>query len=849
MKSKLASINRFFENIPDILRQHRLKIVLVYLFIIVLLGYGLTGLKFDMSMESWFKTDDPVVIAFNKFRENFGSDDAVYIVYKAKDGDIFSEKSLRAVTEIQEALLNATLDLTEGESSILNHIISVKTIVNASFMDVEGDTLISREFIGKNIPVNQEIREQIRKQALKHKAYPLLYVSQNSQYGGIFIRTDFGTIPEDGASDNSFEDESADFFEEPDDSIPAESQTMDNSTTKFKKTSLMEYTEFSQQLDEIISKTKYVEDLEIYSVGNPNLMDVFNDILNIELSYIFLATIFLIFLILYILFRSLSAVVWPIFLVILTLIITLGILGWASTTMSLMFSMIVLMVLVIGVADSVHILSGYLFFRRKNIDHEAALRATYKKSGLACLLTSITTSIGLLSMLFTPIPPIGVFGTSAALGVMIAFLFTVFLLPLLLDIWHPISKKQETNLDKKSTPIVQKLLSKIEPFAYGQPKTILFIFTCIAAVSIYGLSQVKVNTNMVEVIKEGHPYRTAISLVDKTMGGTQSMEIHLRFDQQDALKDPLVLNRMDEFQEYLKNRQSHFVVRANSLVDVVKNSFQVLNENREDQYIIPQERAMLEQTLFLFDSANVDDRRLLVSDDYQQGHISVRLYNYGSIKYLNFFTEVENQIKVTFDPLREKYPGMKVTLTGGLSMMMKLVDYMSWAQIQSFGISLVIISIVLLFVFGSLKIGFIAMLPNIFPVLVTFGTMGILGISLDGDTLIIAPLVIGIAVDDTIHFMSHFRAHFAECGKVIESIVGSLQEAGQAIVFSTVILVCGFMTMVFSTHVGMSNFAYLSAIAFVSALAADLFLLPSLCVLILKNAPKKVGSTQVVSNR
>jgi len=840
MKTKLVVINQFFESIPDVLRQHRLKIGLMYILITVFLAIGLNGLKFDMSMESWFKASDPVTIAFNKFRQSFGSDDAVYIVYKAKDGDIFSEQSLRAVTEIQEALLNATTDLKEGETSILDHIVDVKTIVNASFMDVDGDTLISRDFIGENIPINKVSREKVRKQALEHKEYPLLYLSQNSQYGGIFIRTDFGTIPEDETSQATFDDESEAFFDDSEDETISASEIMDDTVITYKKTSLMEYTTFSKQLAEIISNTKYVKDLEIYSVGNPNLMGVFNDILNIELSYIFLATILIIFIVLYLLFRSFSAVVWPIFLVILTLVLTLGILGWASITMSLMFSMVVMMVLVIGVADSVHILSGYLFFRHQNMDHENALRATYKKSGLACLLTSITTSIGLLSMLFTPIPPIGVFGASAALGVMVAFFLTVFLLPLLLDIWHPISKKQEKKLNYQSGHIVQHILSKVEPLTYGRPKTVLFIFGCVAAVCIYGVSQVKVNSNMVEVIKEGHPYRTAISLVDKMMGGTQSMEIHLSFDQQDALKDPMVLNRMDEVQEYLKKQQSHFVVRATSLVDVVKNSFQVLNENRDEMYVIPQKRAMLEQTLFLFDSANVDDRRLLVSDDYQQGHISVRLYNYGSIEYLDFFDEVEQELKRVFDPLKEKYPEMKVTLTGGLAMMMKLIDYMSWAQIQSFGISLIIISVVLLFVFGSLKMGFIAMLPNVFPVLVTFGTMGIFGISLDGDTLIIAPLVIGIAVDDTIHFMSYFRAHFAESGDVIQSIVVSLKEAGQAIIFSTVILVCGFMTMVFSTHVGMSNFGYLSAIAFISALLADLFLLPSLCVLLQKDTPQKV---------
>ncbi|MBT6500635.1 MAG: MMPL family transporter, partial [Deltaproteobacteria bacterium] len=237
------------------------------------------------------------------------------------------------------------------------------------------------------------------------------------------------------------------------------------------------------------------------------------------------------------------------------------------------------------------------------------------------------------------------------------------------------------------------------------------------------------------------------------------------------------------------------------------------------------------QTLFLFDSANPDDRQLLVTDDYREGRIAVRLYNYGSIAYLDFLKEVKQKISELFDPLKSDFPGIEVQITGGLALMMQMIDYISWSQIQSFGLALIVISILLLFVFGSLKLGLIALIPNIFPVLMTFGTMGLLGIPLDGDTLIIAPIVIGIAVDDTIHFLSHFRVELSESGKITDAIVLSIKEVGQAISFSTIILVLGFLTLTVSTHMGMARFGYLTAIAFISALLADLLLLPALCYL------------------
>ncbi|MBT6614108.1 MAG: MMPL family transporter [Deltaproteobacteria bacterium] len=833
MQKLFLKINQVFEKMPDKTRQNRWKIWIGFLLILIVIAAGLPRLKFDMSMESWFRKSDPVAVAFNLFRDSFGGDDSVYIVYRAKDGDIFSEKSLRAVKKIQEDILNATLEIEEGKESILEHILDVKTLINVSYMDVQDDTLISRDFIGDNIPTDEAAREHLRKQALTHKDYPLFYLSKDSQYGGIYIRTDFGAIPVDSEQESGAESEKSGFDQSIQISNTADTGLSKRIPPRFKNTEMGEYAEFTNELLKIVRTSEFAEDLELYPVGNPVLMNLFNEILNIEMSYIFLATLLLIFLILYILFRSWSAVIWPISIVILTTILTLGLMGWLNATMSMMFSLLTMLILVVGVADAVHIFSGYLFFRRRELDHQTALRAVYKKSGFACLLTSVTTSLGLLAMVIVPIPPIALFGVSAAIGVLTAFALTVFILPLMLDIWHPISKKQEAKLTVASSrqSWIQRYLDWLAPLSQRYPRRIVLIFLIIGCVATFGLLQVKVDSNMVEIIRKGHPYPTAVLLIDKVMGGTQSMEVHLGFRKMDALKDPRVLNAMEKLQQYLESQQGHFVVKTDSLVNVVKNSYQVLNENRPEMYIIPQDRPSLEQTLFLFDSANPDDRQLLVTDDYREGRIAVRLYNYGSIAYLDFLKEVKQKISELFDPLKSDFPGIEVQITGGLALMMQMIDYISWSQIQSFGLALIVISILLLFVFGSLKLGLIALIPNIFPVLMTFGTMGLLGIPLDGDTLIIAPIVIGIAVDDTIHFLSHFRVELSESGKITDAIVLSIKEVGQAISFSTIILVLGFLTLTVSTHMGMARFGYLTAIAFISALLADLLLLPALCYL------------------
>ncbi len=824
MKNILGRITDFFEQLPDFLRAHRIPVWIGIVAIVAFLASGLPP-RLEMTMESWFEDDDPAVEAFMKYREAFGSDDTVYIVYKAKDGDIFSEKSLAALAAVHEELNAATLDAVEDDTSMLSHILEIKSLINVSYMEVDGDSLVSRDFLGEELPKTEAAREFRRKEALEHKDYPLFYLSENSQYGGIYIRTDLGSISEDEGElfeESGFvESEEAVFSDS-----PAEAGTADN-----RKTEMGEYAKFCNEINAILQKPEYTDHLDFYPVGNPVIMKFFYHVLTIELTYIMAATMLLILVTLFYLFRSFSAVFWPILVVALSLVCTLGLVSWLGLVMNMMVQLLVMIVLVIGVADSIHILSGYVYFRKLQYDHRAALRAVLRKSGFACMLTSLTTSAGLLAMSFVPIPPIAVFGYSAAMGVTIAFLFSVILLPLLLDIWHPISKKQEERIaaDQEKTPLVQKLLRKIEGASFQYHKTILVVFFVIGVIAVYGLTRVKVNSNMVELIKESHPIHVAHVLVDKVMGGTQNLEIYLDFRQTDALKDPSVLNAMESLQSYLLEEHPKFVVRAESLVNVVKNTYQVLNEDREEMYIIPQQKDTLSQTLFLFDNANREDRQLLVTDDYSIGHIAIRLKNYGSIEYLEFFNDVQNKTNEIFDPLKRDYPQMETNVTGSMALMMKLIDYMSWSQIQSFGLALIVITLMLLFIFGSPKVGLMGMIPNLFPVMITFGSMGFFNIPLDADTLIIAPIVIGIAVDDTIHFLTHFRTEMLESGKVYTAITKSIREVGQAISFTTIILVLGFSTQLVSAHKGIAHFGILTAIAFISAWLADLFLLPALC--------------------
>ena len=809
----LESLNRGFAALPARLLARKRSVWVTTIALAVAMGLGASRLEFDMTMESFFVEDDPVRLLHERFKETFGSDEGVYIVYAAKDGDVLSPASLEAVRSIQQVLLRGDEQVGAEDAAQLARIMEVTTLINASYLEVDGDVLVSRDFV-ETIPETAEAREALRSAALAHEQYPRFYLSNDSKYGGIFIRTDLGLASGDAVARlELFEDEAGA------DAEPASSIS--------EPVEMAEYAAFARAITRVTARPEHTETLDFYPVGNPILMAFFNDALTAELEGLFAGALFIMMAVLAVLFRSASAVVWPLAIISSTAIFTLGLLGWLRVEVSEMVSVLVILILVVGIADSVHILSGYLHWRREGRAHLEALEQTYRKSGLACLLTSVTSALGMLSLGFVPLPPIQAFGVSAALGILFAFLFTIVLLPLMLDLWPPLPKRDARG-PREPSPRIQRVLGSLEPIATRWSHAVILAFAAVGVVAAYGVARVEVDTNVVEIIRPGLPIREAHEIVDRVMGGTQGMEIYLDFGTTDALKDPAVLGAMEAMQRWLEAKHPDFVVRTDSLVDVVKDTFRSLNEDRADMYRVPQDATTLAQTLLLFELANPEDREQLTPEDYSEARINVRLFNYGSSAYVEFFEEVQRHAEETFAPLAVAYPQLEVGITGSLPLLMTMSDYIGRAQLESFGLVLIVVTVLLLLVFGSARAGLVAMVPNVYPVLITFGAMGLWGLPLDADTLIIAPLVIGIAVDDTIHFITHYRAFLLETGDVRHALASTIREVGQAITFTSVILVLGFLVLTSSIHQGMANFGLLIGVAMASALLADLLLLPAL---------------------
>lgn len=782
-------------------------------------------MNIDMALESFFLESDPVKITYQRFREHFGSDEFIYLVYRAKDGDVFSRQSLDALKKVHTALETAVETQGNDTDSPFRHVTDVKSLIDISYLEASGDTLRARKFVSGAPHETNDEREVLRKQALEHPSYVPSITNSGTDFAVIIIETDLGATPLDSSSTVGSGEPVGD------DAILSdgfESEDSDNpEVIEFARADFWEYQSITSALLEGLKASRTADALVFHPVGNPMVMKFFADVFTTEVSILTGLSIAMILIVLLVLFRSFLSIAGALIIVTAALFWTLGICGWVGVPMTLMITIIIFLTLTVGVSDTVHILSGYQYLRFEGLDHRDAMREVFRTSGLACFLTSITTVVGLIALLIVPVVPLKVFGIFSASGVFLAFVFTMIVIPVVL---RENSFRKTTVSASKAHPI-QRLIAKMEPLVYKRPLAVSIVFLIVSGVFAYGVFQIRVDTNLQQLISKRNVIHQDMATVENHMGGTMNMEILVESGVEDAMKDPRLLSAMSELQSYLEESHSQFIVSTYSLADSVKESFKALNESREEFYRIPDTRDMLAQTLLLFEGAAYDDRIRLVTDDYANGRISVRIRNRGSYAYAGFFKEVNQKIRDLTESLKSEYPKLNVTVTGGFALTMNLSDFVSWSQIRSFSLALGVISFLFIFVFRSIKGGLVSIIPNLFPILVSFGLMGFIGFRLDLDTLLVAPIAIGIAVDDTIHFLSRYRLEMRDHGHTRRAIRNTFREVGQAMIFTSLILSAGFLMFTLSQHNGLSHFGLLSSVAIFSAVVADLFFLPRLCML------------------
>ena len=790
---------------------------MLYVILMSFLAAGIPRFAFSWANDDMFGKDDPVQISLDRIKDLFGGTVTLGMVYKPVDGELFSARSLGALKNIHDVLDAESARGENDPENSLRFLTEVESLINTSFTEVDRDSIRFRDFIGDELPQNAEQSRLLREQALDEPEYPRVLLSDNMEYGMLVLRTNLDAVP---LVDNELD--ALEGFDE------NELEGQDEQEPQFVENGLVDYADFEKQVWRLLSEERFSKDLVFMHPGWGAFYQ--NDVWAVEYQRALLISLIVSLLLTWLLLGSLRAVIWPILIFVSSIVGVLGLAGWTGWPIDLSLYIAFGLVSVAAIADVVHVLSGYLFFHQQGKQHSEVMRSVFSKTALACLLTSITTAIGVFSLFFIKLRVIQTMGLLSGIGVMFAFLLTIFLLPVLLN-WFP-PRPPKSNEKPKVTlllRVVKHLLNGIERVSTEYPKGVIVLFAAAGLLLILGIARIEIDTVFSEYYPPESPVRKTINLIDEQFLGTGNMEILLETETEGVFRDPEMLFALEEVKQWIETSYPKLVTHNWTLNNQLKQTHRKLNENREEYYTVPDNPQLVSQLLVLIEGGDYENLERLVSLDYANARMSISLKTIGSKKSVELLKVVQPGIEKILLPLKERYPELKVTLTGGVGAWARVFDAISWSQIQSFGLAFLIISLIMFGIFGSVKLGLVAILPNTFPMLTVFGLMGWLDFNLDITTLMTAPIIIGIAVDDTIHFITHYRLSLLKGASISEAIHATLHEVGQAIIFTTLILMSIFLFFIPVSHVGVSRFSILAVIAVFSALLADLFLLPALC--------------------
>jgi len=510
-------------------------------------------------------------------------------------------------------------------------------------------------------------------------------------------------------------------------------------------------------------------------------------------------------------FRRLSGMFLSIAIVVFTFIIVLAVQVLLGYKLNNFTANMPVFVIAIGIADATHLFWIYMIAKKKGLDNHEAIHYTMEKNFLPIFLTSMTTAVGFASLGISEIVPIRTLGIATANAAVLAFVLTIFFMPALLAILNPNIKPE-----KQEQKQISSIPSKYADFIIKNDKKILLFCISVAIIMGLGLVRLKVDSNTVRYFDEDIPFRKTVNFIQKNLTGPMTYEIVIDSKSKDGAKKPDFMRSVEKFQKQYKEKFAD-IRHTSSLVDVVKKFAEVINHKKE----IPENENLIAQYLLLYsfslpqgmeinDKIDVDERylRLTASVDVVDTSLDLKMIKWAEDWWKN--------------------TPYTATVNGQTAMFAYMQHDVTNTLIQSIALAIVVVSVMMFFIFRNIKMIPFFITPNVLPIVLVIGIMGWLGINIDIGVAISGAIIIGVAVDDTIHFLVKYKEARVKGYNFRDSLAYIIQYAGLAIIFTTVILSTAFMIFAFSQFNPNVNFGIITAIALVIAVIVDLFMLPSM---------------------
>ncbi|HEY2991664.1 MAG TPA: MMPL family transporter [Methylomirabilota bacterium] len=715
-------------------------------------------IEMDTSAESFMVEKDPARAFYEEAKRKFGSDNLTVVLVKADD--VFAPAALRAVKRLSDAL--------EGLDGV-SRVESLTTVKN-----IRGDdgALNTDPLIGRDIPSDPAALAAIRADALGNRVFVPNLVAPDGRATAVVAYT------AGGAHFNRH---------------------------------------FTQEVERLIAQVT-TPGLRIFQMGEPFAKTTYASYIERDQLTLIPLSIAVLLLVLFLAFRTLEGMLIPLITGVVSIVWTVGIMALIGIPLNAMTAAVPSLLIAIGFTEDVHMVAAYEELVAHGLDKLTAIRTMLRESGLPLLVTSATTVLGFLTLVFTDITGLVQFGWASSIGLTANFVITMLGVPLLLMFW-PVPRRVRHSAAGDAPPrgVILPLMEWLAGFIVRQRRAVWLVTVLVTLASLAGWYSLRVDTDFMSYFPERSEIRQRSSELHRSLAGANLFYLVVDTGMEDGVKNPRVLRAIAGLQDYLA--RTGRVDASVSVADYLRKMHREMHAGDRAFEVIPDSPDLIAQYLLLLEGKDLGK---YVDFNGATANIVVRHDVTSSFELNKLLAGIDGFVASTFPR------NVRVRATGESILVNNAADYMAVNEFTSFGSTLLIIGVIHALLFMSLRAGGLSLIPNVLPIISSFGIMGLLNIPLNTGTAFVATVAIGIAVDDTVHHMVTYNRQLNLHHDQTRAMVETLRSEGRPIIYVSLALAAGFFVLMFSSFVPTRQLGFLSGLVMLLAMVAELVLTPLL---------------------
>jgi len=741
----------------------RWLVLFACLLVVTIAGLGLRNFAFTADYKVYFGKENAELIAFEKFENIYTNTENILFVLQPKNKNVFTRDTLNIVQQ-----------LTENAWQI-PYAIRVDSLTNYQHTEADGDDLTVADLVEYPLALDAAGLAKIKTVALQEPALLGRMIAYDGATTGISVTLQFP-----GEDHTAHLPEAVDY---------AEKLTADLRTA---------YPELTVALTGIA----------IFSAAEIQVSEADSFTL-VPIMYGLMITLLLVLL------RSISGTVTTLLVVSLSVVVAIGLMSWFGIKMNASTALAPIIILTLAIADSVHILLTTFEEMRAGRSKHDALVESLTINAEPVFLTTLTTTIGFLSLNFSDSPPFNELGNITAIGVIAAWIFSISFLPALMSIL-PLRVRPRVKEQRRS-------MERFGDFVVRRRVPLFWVMSIVSLITISFIPRLELDDRFIQWFDQSVPFRVDTDFATANLTGPYILEFSIDSGEAGGISEPQYLARLDAFTVWLRAQPE--ITHVNSFTDVIKRLNKSMHGDDPSYYRLPEKRELTAQYLLLYEMSLPYGLDLNSQIDLTKSatRLTVTLDTIPQKEIIAVIGRSESWLVENMPTV------MQAKATGTIVMFVNLAIRNIYGMLGGTALAFVLISLTLIFALRSIRLGLISLIPNFIPVLITFGLWGIFV----GEIGIIASMItatsMGLIVDDTVHILSKYhRAKRDHNLGTHEAIRYSFVHVGKALWVTTLIMITGFIVLAFSSYKLNVDMGILTSIAVGVALVMDFLLLPSL---------------------